>query len=186
MKTQQEAFGRGKPFVLQVVGFQNSGKTTFVTKLIQQLVNENWQVATIKHHGHGGKPDYPIGKDSSRHIKAGALASLVEGEGRLIVHVENHPISLRQQIELLANLPIDFLIIEGHKFEDYPKVLLVRNKDDEELVSRLTNIKAIFYWQEQVLLAEKEIPQFHINDERGLSWLVEQLGTMREVALNLM
>lgn len=45
------------PIIVQVVGFQNSGKTTFVKKLLQELSKQNIYVATIKHHGHGGKPD---------------------------------------------------------------------------------------------------------------------------------
>ena len=44
------------PFIFQIVGYQNSGKTTFLNKLISHLTAVGINTATIKHHGHGGKP----------------------------------------------------------------------------------------------------------------------------------
>lgn len=52
--------GRGQNrSILQIVGYQNSGKTTLMEKLIQALTYEGMKVATIKHHGHGGYPEVP-------------------------------------------------------------------------------------------------------------------------------
>lgn len=45
--------------ILQVVGHQNSGKTTLIEKCIKELTNHGIKVGTFKHHGHGGKPDIP-------------------------------------------------------------------------------------------------------------------------------
>ena len=43
--------------ILQVVGYQNSGKTTLIEKLCQLADEEEMQLGCFKHHGHGGKPD---------------------------------------------------------------------------------------------------------------------------------
>jgi molybdopterin-guanine dinucleotide biosynthesis protein B len=40
--------------ILQVVGYQNSGKTTLITKLIKMLKEMSYRVGTLKHHGHDG------------------------------------------------------------------------------------------------------------------------------------
>ncbi|MPU17873.1 molybdopterin-guanine dinucleotide biosynthesis protein MobB, partial [Acinetobacter baumannii] len=39
------------PSILQIVGYQNSGKTTLVEKVVYALAEQNMKVATIKHHG---------------------------------------------------------------------------------------------------------------------------------------
>ena len=70
------------PSILQIVGYQNSGKTTLVEKVVHALAERKMKVATIKHHGHGGFPEVAQ-KDSERHRKAGAVVSSVEGAGLL-------------------------------------------------------------------------------------------------------
>lgn len=40
--------------ILQVVGFQNSGKTTLIEKLCQLAEREGLKLGCFKHHGHGG------------------------------------------------------------------------------------------------------------------------------------
>lgn len=69
--------------ILQVVGYQNSGKTTLMEQLIREATATELRVATIKHHGHGGIPDVESSKDSTRHERAGAAVAAVEGGGVL-------------------------------------------------------------------------------------------------------
>ena len=90
-----------KPVIYQVVGYQNSGKTTFLLKLIQVLKGYDLKVATIKHHGHGGYPDVSQQKDSSKHLDAGAAVALVEGEGRIVLQAEDSNWNLDEQIKLM-------------------------------------------------------------------------------------
>ncbi len=53
--------------ILQIVGYQNSGKTTFVEKLAEKLGQLGVKIGCLKHHGHGGEPDvFAEGKDSDR------------------------------------------------------------------------------------------------------------------------
>lgn len=163
-----------KPSILQIVGFQNSGKTTVVKKLIVRLAAENITVATIKHHGHGGKPEIVEGKDSSQHISSGAHASLIEGDGRILLQAEKNSWSLCEQIKILEILRTDIILIEGHKQEEYPKIILVRNAEDLTHLSKLKNIQAVLFWNEECLEREsclQSVPFFHINDHLGYEWI---------------
>ncbi|ETI68645.1 molybdopterin-guanine dinucleotide biosynthesis protein B [Neobacillus vireti LMG 21834] len=162
-----------KPVVFQVVGYQNSGKTTVMIKLIQALKDLGLTTVTIKHHGHGGKPEVIEQKDSTRHLSAGASASVVEGDGRLILHAENIHSSLEDQIRLMEYFQPDVQLIEGYKFENYPKLLLVRDHKDLSLLARVDNIKVIMYWEETLrepLNEQTKIPCFPIHDQTAILW----------------
>ncbi|MDO4556353.1 MAG: molybdopterin-guanine dinucleotide biosynthesis protein B, partial [Lachnospiraceae bacterium] len=59
---------RNIPFVFAVSGYKNSGKTTLLTHLIEELTERGYKVAVIKHDGHDFESDVP-GTDSWRHQK---------------------------------------------------------------------------------------------------------------------
>jgi molybdopterin-guanine dinucleotide biosynthesis protein B len=119
--------------------------------VIKNLSEQGYQVATVKHHGHGGKPDLPEQKDSGRHVKAGALASLIEGEGRVLLQAEKQEWSLQEQLKLLSVLTPDAVLIEGHKHEGFPKAVLLRGSDDLHLLDELTNIKVAACRNQEVI-----------------------------------
>jgi molybdopterin-guanine dinucleotide biosynthesis protein B len=64
------------PPVFIVVGHTNVGKTTFIEKLIPELIQRGKRVATIKHAHHAVKLDTE-GKDSWRYRQAGATMSML-------------------------------------------------------------------------------------------------------------
>lgn len=164
-----------KPTIFQIVGFQNSGKTTFVKKILQELSNEELTTVTIKHHGHGGKPNTTEEKDSVQHLKAGAVASIVEGDGRLILQAEKKKWSIDEKIRLLSFFNPDIILIEGHKFDSYMKAVLLRGQEDLHLLEKLENIQVIYYWDDFYVKSNNQIPCFHINDWNGYKWLVQFL-----------
>lgn len=171
-----------EPVIFQVSGYQNSGKTTLINKLISGLKEKGLSVITIKHHGHGGKPEIPEGKDSSSHIESGAAASLVEGGGRLIMHAEKKSWSLEEQVKLVLHMQPDVVLIEGHKKASYSKALLLRSDEDIHLIKELTNICAVFSWDDKAVKNNKvsfEAPCFSIGDPKGTDWIVEFLVSER-------
>jgi molybdopterin-guanine dinucleotide biosynthesis adapter protein len=166
----------GKPLIVQIVGFQNSGKTTFVKQLLKELSKLNFRVATIKHHGHGGKPDVIETKDSSEHIRAGAFASLVEGEGRLLLQVEKEKWSLEEKILMVSSMNPDIIVVEGHKEESYHKIVLLRNEEDFEELKGLHNVLAFssrdtIHWKTGLPVWDKH---------ETLNWLVNYCIQQRE------
>lgn len=167
-----------KPFIFQVVGYQNSGKTTVVSQLIHMLKNKGLHVAAIKHHGHGGRPDIMESKDSSNHIVAGAAVSLVEGGGRLLLQAEQPSWSLAEEIELAIFFKPDVILIEGHKRESYPKLLLVKQKNDLELLKRLKQVEAVFIWDDtfrKEVASHLSVPCYQIGDPEGMEWLTHYI-----------
>jgi molybdopterin-guanine dinucleotide biosynthesis protein B len=167
--------------IFQIVGFQNSGKTTIIEKLIRELNSHNCKVVTIKHHGHGGKPEVPTEKDSEKHLEAGAAASIVEGGGRLIFQAENFLYSIDDQIKLANYLEPDIILIEGHKDKDFPKLLLIRNQEDLTLIQRVKNIRAIMIWDKH-LYVPNQYPSFLIDDDTAIPWIAENLIQKKEPA----
>ncbi|WP_374120483.1 molybdopterin-guanine dinucleotide biosynthesis protein B [Neobacillus sp. PS3-40] len=163
------------PKIFQIVGYQNSGKTTFMTKVLKRLKAEGLIVATIKHHGHGGKPDVFEQKDSVRHIENGAIASIVEGNGRLLLQAEKTSWTLQEKLQIMEFSHPDIILIEGYKQERYPKLLLVKEEEDLERLLKLDNIQFIIVWNGQLLeklASNNNIPCFHINDLLGFEKIV--------------
>lgn len=157
--------------VLQVVGYQNSGKTTLVTKLIHRLKDEGFKVGTIKHHGHGGTPTLgDNGKDTEQHRLAGASVVAVEGEGTFQLTAEG-AWTLEKMLILYEMLSLDVVIVEGYKKEQYPKVVLLRDEKDQTLLTELTNVKAVISIKPQLVT---EYPYFTRNEEAAyLTYLVQ-------------
>ncbi|WP_102691460.1 molybdopterin-guanine dinucleotide biosynthesis protein B [Rummeliibacillus pycnus] len=150
--------------VLQIVGYQNSGKTTLMEKLIAAASEEGARVATIKHHGHGGVPAAVYRKDSQRHEKAGAVIAGVEGAGTLCLTIQQASWELEELVELYQSFRPNMILVEGYKKADYPKVVLIRHQEDVATLQKLTNIICVLYWQ-NVDLSPFTCPAYSIRKE---------------------
>ncbi len=151
--------------ILQIVGYQNSGKTTLIEQLITQATMEGLRVGTIKHHGHGGIPSLEASKDSLRHEQAGASVTAVEGDGTLRMTIRQREWQLANILEIYEALPLDTILIEGFKNEHYPKVVLLRTAQDQELLHKLTNIICILYWPTYLHEISLDVPVFSIHEK---------------------
>lgn len=163
--------------VLQIVGYQNSGKTTVVEKLVHALAKDGIRAGTVKHHGHGGEPELLLGKDSERHKRAGAVVSSVEGGGLLSLSAsDNWP--LPKIIELYTYFEVNVIIVEGYKKESYPKVVMLRSEEDVSLLESIENIIAIITWKELPELASYKV--FYITeDEKYIDWLTKRVRELK-------
>ena len=70
------------PALVAIVGKSDSGKTTFIERLLPELIALGLRVGTVKHHGHATDIDHE-GKDSWRHGRAGAAAYVVSSPSQL-------------------------------------------------------------------------------------------------------
>ncbi|WP_340372721.1 molybdopterin-guanine dinucleotide biosynthesis protein B [Peribacillus sp. FSL E2-0218] len=167
-----------KPFVFQVVGYQNRGKTTFIKKVIEKLRKVKVEVAVLKHHGHGGKPDIANLKDSHNHFQAGAVASLVEGDGTMeLLGNLNAGASITELIQLLGLFHPDVILIEGYKQEDFPKVILIKEESDLILLETLLNVKAAIAWPEclERTMNHATVPVFPLDADLFFEWFLERI-----------
>ncbi len=122
--------------ILCFVGRSNSGKTTLIERLIPQLVQAGYRVATIKHAGHGFDLDTE-GKDSWRHKRAGADTVMVISKGSLAMFSDvSDEIKIEELRDRFLDHQIDLIIAEGWKSEGLPKIVVVRDQLGEVPVSQ--------------------------------------------------
>lgn len=119
------------PPILSFVGRSNSGKTTLIERLIPELVQAGYRVATIKHAGHGFELDTE-GKDSWRHKRAGASKVIVLSKGSMAMFADvPEEMKVEEVRDRFVDSDIDLIVAEGWKSEGYPKVVVVREGLDE-------------------------------------------------------
>ncbi|WP_270181614.1 molybdopterin-guanine dinucleotide biosynthesis protein B [Alkalihalobacillus sp. CinArs1] len=158
--------------ILQVVGYQNSGKTLFIETFIKEAKNRGLKIGVIKHHGHG-KPDvYDRKKDTGRHRHAGAVVTGVSGDGLLSINAMNEKEwELEKIISVYSSFELDLIMIEGYKRHHFPRVVMLRDhRDDGLLVGSM--IKAIVTQGSQL----PNTQSYHVQDiNKCIDHLLEEL-----------
>jgi molybdopterin-guanine dinucleotide biosynthesis protein B len=105
-----------------IAGWSGSGKTTLVRKLVPELIRRGVSVSTVKHAHHDFDVDRP-GKDSYEHRAAGAKEVMVASSVRWALMHEGRGEPEPTLNELVARMaPVDLILIEGFKTEDYEKL----------------------------------------------------------------
>ncbi|MGD7044988.1 molybdopterin-guanine dinucleotide biosynthesis protein B [Jeotgalibacillus proteolyticus] len=162
--------------VVQIVGYQNSGKTTAAQRLIKSAVKAGFRLGTIKHHGHGGEPDGTLSsKDSHKHMQAGAALSAVEGDGVLQLANQKGQWTLEELTAIYKALRADGILIEGYKKAHYPKIVMLGKQEDASLLKDLTNIVLILR-EKTVEIEDLSIPVFLRDEhEKYCGWFVDFL-----------
>jgi molybdopterin-guanine dinucleotide biosynthesis protein B len=170
----------GKPApVVSIVGYSGSGKTTLLEKLISELKARGYVVGTIKHDVHGFEMDKP-GKDSWRHKKAGASATIISSPYQIgMVRDVEHD---HQPEELVALLPdMDIILTEGYKKENLPKLEVFRSevhkaplfKGDKSLLAMISDDPI-----------DLGVPRFSLGDGIKLAdFLIKHFNLVKAVAL---
>jgi len=160
-----------RPYVLQLVGYANSGKTTLLTKLIPLFEQSGLRVGVVKHDGgHDFEWDQP-GKDTWRYREAGASLVAITSQTKTAI-VEQSPTPLPQLVERLAQAGAQLILVEGFKRESYPKLVVLRNPQDLELLHSLTGIIGTATWEP---IARDEWPRFSVDDAEAIALFVKRL-----------
>jgi molybdopterin-guanine dinucleotide biosynthesis protein B len=156
------------PPVVSIVGMSNSGKTTFIEKLLPELAARGYQVATIKHvprQAHFDRPD----KDSFRHLAAGSQATLIASRDQLVQIRPMIPgANLAELVRLLGD-NYDIVLAEGFKQDRAAKIEVHRRQIGPPLegLKRLTAIVT-----DEPLAAK--VRQFSLEDVKGVADLLEK------------
>lgn len=116
---------------IAVVGRHNSGKTTLVVKLIQELAARGLDVGSVKHHTHGDFDiDYP-GKDSYRHREAGATQTVIASPHKLAeVKTLTTEIECSEIVKSMPNH--DIVIVEGYRKSGLPTIEVMRQANEAD------------------------------------------------------
>ncbi|MCP4329755.1 MAG: molybdopterin-guanine dinucleotide biosynthesis protein B [Alphaproteobacteria bacterium] len=108
--------------IFGLAGWSGSGKTRLVVNLLPALVGRGLSVSTLKHAHRGFDVDQP-GKDSYEHRRAGATEVLVSSPRRWALMHEIRGEIEPTSAELIGNLaPVDLVLVEGFKQDDYDKL----------------------------------------------------------------
>ena len=156
------------PPVVSIVGKSESGKTTVLERLVQELKSRGHQVATIKHAPHGTSFDEP-GKDSWRHVKAGSRAAVVSSPDNIVLVKPVSGDSPLEEIVRLLGEDYDIILTEGFKKGSAPKVE-VHHKDAGPLLENIKKRMAIV--TDEPL--ESKARQFSFGDTKNLADLLER------------
>ena len=136
--------------IVSIVGKKNTGKTSLTVKVIEELTKRGYNVASIKHSHHSIEMDKE-NTDTWKHKQAGS--NLVVGVGSTTFFNVKAEYDLNRILFLLKHFDnFDFVIIEGYKNYNYPKIITSPEVRDKYTI--------------------KEVDSFTI-DENGVSELAD-------------
>ena len=129
--------------IVGIVGWKNSGKTYFVSKIIKKLKIKNYRVASIKHAHHEFDIDHKD-TDSYIHRKAGSTQVIVSSSKRWVKITELNNLKEQTLNYLLNQLSdTDIVIVEGFKNENHPKIEIIKKCNNDYLFNKISNIQAV-------------------------------------------
>ena len=113
------------------IGYQNSGKTTLVEKVIAELTRRGLRVGSLKHHGHHGFDIDVPAKDTWRHHQAGSKHVGLICATRWAEYADTREENEMPARELLSRYnDVDVVIIEGYKTEGFDNIVVARSGVD--------------------------------------------------------
>jgi molybdopterin-guanine dinucleotide biosynthesis adapter protein len=155
--------------IVSIVGKSNTGKTTFLEKLVPELVQRGYRVAVVKHDVHGFDLDQP-GKDSWRLAQAGSTVVAISSPDKLAIIRKNRSEATLDEIALMLDGSADILLTEGYKSGSKPKVEIVRAAKstvplctEAELVALVTDVQLPL-----------QVPTFGLDDAAGVAGVLEK------------
>jgi len=137
--------------VFGVYGHSDSGKTTLIVKLVEQLTKGGYKVATVKQTKKSISLDIN-GKDTWRHHAAGAglvvFSSACETDFLL-----NKPLSMSEILKSISEFGrYDFILVEGARDPSIPKIRIGDGRKRKHTVAIYKN-----NFNEILQLIKKEI-----------------------------
>lgn len=157
------------------VGKSNSGKTTFIERIIPELVRAGYKVATVKHAGHGFDLDTE-GKDSWRHKQAGASSVVILSKGSMAMFADvSDQMKVEDVRDRFLDGSYDLIIAEGWKHEGYPKIVIVREQIGEISISPEALLAVV-----SDKPTDLDVPVFDLNDISGVAALIMKQFPLRQ------
>lgn len=155
--------------IISLVGASNSGKTTFLEKLIPELSRRGYRVGAIKHDVHGFEMDRE-GKDTWRLKQAGAQTVAISSPARIaaIREVESELDPAEIAARLFWNEHI--LLTEGFKSARFPKIEIFRAAVEPQPICGPTDNLVALVTDDPV---DTGTPKFSFSDAAGVADLIE-------------
>ena len=156
--------------IVSVVGASNSGKTTFLEKLVPELSRRGYRIGTVKHDVHGFEMDKE-GKDTWKHRRAGAQTVAISSPS-MVASIRSTEGEM--DLDELAGRYFwreDILITEGYKRSHYPKIEIFRSAVEKEpLCGPQDNLAAVVTDDE----IQTEVPRFGFDQVEKVADFIEE------------
>jgi len=167
--------------IISIVGKSDSGKTTLIEKLIPELNQRGYKVATVKHDVHSFEVDKE-GKDSWRHRQAGAYCTIISSPQKIaVIRSTDHDLTLEELRDRFVD-DSDIILSEGYKNDSAPKIEIFRKEAHQELLcTKNDNLVALVTNHHHNL----DVPCFDLDDTRGLADLMEEMFLSARTPQNL-
>ena len=121
--------------ILGFIGHSNSGKTTLLTRVIEQLTSAGLKLGAVKHHHRTFSIDHQ-GKDSQRFTAAGACKTIITGpQQTALIEQTTEQLPLDKLADSYLN-DLDLILVEGFKQTPMPKIEVQRRELKLPLISR--------------------------------------------------
>ncbi len=121
--------------VVSFIGYHNSGKTTFATKVVKVLKERGCRIAVLKSTKHRKVVEDTRGKDSYRYRESGADAVGIVTPDEFILFENIEEIDLNFFSFLLFD-DYDLVLCEGFKHQDIPKIEVTRRELGDRFLFR--------------------------------------------------
>jgi len=156
--------------IISVVGYTDSGKTTYLEKLIPELKKRGIRVCAVKHDVHGFDIDTP-GKDSYRLKAAGAHTAVISSPKKVAVISDvDKDLGLSELRERFIR-DVDIILSEGFKSDVHPKIEVFRKGNREKLLCEGDGSLFAVVTDTEV---ETDVPVLDIDDVGGMADLIEE------------
>lgn len=121
--------------IVSIVGRKNTGKTSLTVKVIEELTNRGYNVASIKHSHHTMEMDRE-NTDTWKHKEAGS--QVVVGIGSTTFFNIRQELELNRLLYLIKHMDnVDYVVIEGFKSYNYPKIATSPDVVDEYTIKQV-------------------------------------------------
>lgn len=153
------------PFEVALCGYSGAGKTTLAGRLLARW-RDRYRVGFVKHDAHRFEMDRP-GKDTHEAMQAGAVGVMIN-DPRHFARISTLSYSAFERA--YAFLDADFVLAEGFKRSDLPKLLLLDadgRAEREYRDGRFTNVLAVV--GPGAPPAALDVPFLHRDDVGGRS-----------------
>jgi len=158
------------PFILSIIGVPDSGKTTFILKLLPELKRRGINAAVAKYCPRGFDLDIE-GKDSFRFTQAGGRGIfLSSAEKEAVIRPSTVTLNLKEKLKNYFS-DFDFVFMEGYNNEiDIKKIQIIRKEIDS---SESSSPEIIAYISDVALATDK--PVYQPDDIPGIASFLESL-----------
>ena len=148
--------------VFTFTAYSNTGKTTYIERLIACLASRGVRVGAVKHDAHDFDVDKP-GKDSWRFAQAGAAVVALASDTKCAV-MEYRPVDYAEVLSRIKN--VDVVICEGYHAEGTQRIVLWRSDSGRPMKLRPDECAAVV---SDVFLDTGDTPLFPLDDPEPMA-----------------